>query len=43
MAAEHATILLTLESLELLSCVRLAKTYQENVVTDIYPELADFL
>jgi hypothetical protein len=42
-AVEHRAVLLTLEALELLSCVRLAKTYQENVVTDIYPDLADFL
>jgi hypothetical protein len=42
-AAEHGAILMTLEALELSSCVRLAKTYQENVVTDIYPDLADFL
>jgi hypothetical protein len=40
---EHRAVLLTLEALALLSCVRLAKTYQENVVTDIYPDLADFL
>jgi hypothetical protein len=42
-AVEHRAILLTLEALELLSCLRLAKTYHENVVTDIYPDLADFL
>ena len=42
-AVEHRAILRTLEALELLNCVRLAKTYYENVVTDIDAGLADFL